>query len=40
VWSNRAACLLRLGRHQKALQDAQVARTLDPKYVKVGGAAY
>ena len=38
VWSNRAACFLRLGRHEKALQDAQIARMLDPKYVKVGRA--
>lgn len=38
MWSNRAACLLRLGRHDKALQDAQIARTLDPRYVKVGVA--
>lgn len=35
VWSNRAACFLRLERWEKALQDAQIARTLDPKYVKV-----
>ena len=35
VWSNRAACYLRLGKFEKALQDAQIARTLDPKYVKV-----
>lgn len=34
VWSNRAACFLRLEKWDKALQDAQIARTLDPKYVK------
>ncbi|EFN53080.1 hypothetical protein CHLNCDRAFT_54058 [Chlorella variabilis] len=34
VWSNRAACYLRLERYEKALQDAQIARTLDPAYVK------
>ncbi|PSC73598.1 ankyrin repeat protein [Micractinium conductrix] len=34
VWSNRAACHLRLGKFEKALQDAQVARSLDAKYVK------
>lgn len=35
MWSNRAACFLRLEKWDKALQDAQIARTLDPKYVKV-----
>lgn len=35
MWSNRAACFLRLQRFDKALQDAQVARTLDPAYAKV-----
>ncbi|KAL4437321.1 hypothetical protein ABPG75_004460 [Micractinium tetrahymenae] len=34
VWSNRAACFLRMDKWDKALQDAQIARTLDPKYVK------
>ncbi|KAI7842104.1 hypothetical protein COHA_004298 [Chlorella ohadii] len=34
VWSNRAACFLRLDNYEKALQDAQIARALDPKYVK------
>lgn len=37
VWANRAACYLRLGLCDKALQDAQIARVLDPKYVKVRG---
>lgn len=39
VWANRAACFLRLDKHEKALQDAQVARTLDPNYVKVSWRA-
>ena len=35
VWGNRSACFLRLDKHEKALQDAQIARALDPSYVKV-----
>jgi hypothetical protein len=38
VWGNRSACFLRLDKHEKALQDAQIARALDPSYVKVWGA--
>ena len=35
VWGNRSACHLRLERYERALEDAQIARTLDPSYVKV-----
>jgi hypothetical protein len=35
TWANRAACYLKLNKHQEALHDARVARVLDPKYVKV-----
>eukprot|EP00955_Chlamydomonas_euryale_P079611 363322-Chlamydomonas_euryale.AAC.10 len=43
VWANRAAARLRLGLPEDALQDAVVARTLDPAYVKAWyreGSAY
>lgn len=35
VWANRSAVLLRLNKHQAALQDARMARTLDETYTKV-----
>lgn len=35
VWANRSAVLLRLNKHQAALEDARRARTLDETYTKV-----
>ena len=35
VWANRSAARLRQGRADKALQDAQRSRELNPKYMKV-----
>ena len=34
-WANRSAAYLHLGKPELALQDAQIARTIDPKYAKV-----
>ena len=35
VWANRSAVLLRLDKHQAALEDARRARTLEETYTKV-----
>ena len=35
LYSNRSAALLKLGRHQAALDDASRARVLNPKWPKV-----
>lgn len=36
LYSNRSAALLKLGRHQAALDDAEKACQLNPKWPKVG----
>lgn len=36
LYSNRSAALLKLGQHQAALDDAEKARELNPKWPKVG----
>ena len=36
-YSNRAACFLKLGQHEKALMDADSCVALEPKFVKVWG---
>lgn len=35
VWANRCAAFLKLGDNASALADARVARTIEPRYVKV-----
>lgn len=35
VWANRSAAHLSAGNAAAALEDARIARTLDPAYVKV-----
>lgn len=35
LWANTAAASLRLGNHGEALREARVARTVDPKFLKV-----
>lgn len=34
LWGNRAACRLKLEQWQEALEDARIARAIDPRYVK------